>query len=110
MTDSELGSNSSSESIMADLWSVQDGNQDAFLERVKELFERLRRSPGFIEGQILSSVNPTKFLAYSRFESTVATEDVQEDPAIAAAIRALRSIAHQDMSRYTLVESFLPPN
>jgi heme-degrading monooxygenase HmoA len=110
MTDSEQDSNSSSESIMADLWHVPDGSQAIFLHGLNELFEQLRDSPGFIEGQILRSANPTKILAYSRFESAAAAQRVRDGPAIAAAVRKLRAIAHQDLSRYTIVESFLPPD
>lgn len=110
MTDFEQESNSSSGSIMADLWSVPDGNQQAFLDDLNKLFEHLRRCPGFVEAQILRSVNPTKVLAYSRFDSSAAQRRAQDDPVTAAAVRELRAIAHQDLSRYTLAKSFLPPD
>lgn len=109
MTDSEQET-TGPEAIMADLWSVPDGNQEAFLHGLNELFEQLRHFPGFIEGQILRSVNPTKILAYSRFQSAAATQRVTEDPAIVGVIRKLRAIAHQDMSRYVVGASFLPPD
>jgi heme-degrading monooxygenase HmoA len=110
MTDSERELNTPAESIMADLWSVPDGSQQALLDGLNELFEHLRQCPGFVEGQILRGANPTRILAYSRFDSTAAQQRARDDPATAAAARRLRAIAHQDLGRYTPAESFLPPD
>jgi Antibiotic biosynthesis monooxygenase len=107
MTDTDEQPNSS-ESIMADLWSVPDGNQQAVLDGLTELFERMRDCPGFVEAQILRSVNPTKILAYTRFDSPANQQRAQDAVATGTMVQRLRAIAHQDLSRYTLARSFLP--
>ena len=110
MTDSEQEPSPSSESIMADLWSAPDGTQEALLDALNELFEHLRRCPGFIEGQTLRGVNPTKILAYARFDSSAAQQQAQDSPGVDALVRGLREIAHQNLGRYSVAESFLPPD
>jgi heme-degrading monooxygenase HmoA len=110
MTDSEQEASPSSESIMADLWSAPDGTQEALLDSLNELFEHLRRCPGFIEGQTLRGVNPTKILAYARFDSAAAQQQAQDSPGVDALVRGLREIAHQNLGRYTVAETFLPPD
>jgi heme-degrading monooxygenase HmoA len=100
----------SPEAIMVDVWSVPGGNQQAALDALNELFEHFRRLPGFIEGQILRSANPTGILAYARFDSVTAQQRAQDGPATGAIVRRLREIAHQNLSRYTVAKSFQPPN
>ena len=94
---------------MVDVWSVPDGNQQPTLDALDELFEHFRHLPGFVEGQILKSVDPTGLLVYARFESLTAQQRAQDEPTTRAMIRRLRGIAHQSLSRYTIVKSFLPP-
>ena len=95
---------------MADIWTVPDGSQQAFLEALSELFELLRRSPGFIQAQTFRSVNPTKILSYARYESPAAQQEAQNGPGVARMQQRLRDIAHHDLHRYTLAETFLPPD
>jgi heme-degrading monooxygenase HmoA len=110
MPDPKHALDRSAEPIMVDVWTVPDGNQQPTLDALDELFEHFRQLPGFIEGQILRSINPTGILVYARFESLAAQQRAQDEPATRAMIRRLREMAHQSLSRYAVVKSFLPPD
>lgn len=109
MADPDHELNPSAEPIMVDVWSIRDGNQQAAMDALNELCEHFRQFPGFIEGQILRSVDPTGMLVYARFDSLMAQQRAQDDPATGAIVRGLRELARQSLSRYTVAKSFRPP-
>lgn len=109
MPDAQREPDVSAEPIMVDVWSVPDGNQEGVLAALNELFEHFWHLPGFVEGQILISVNPTRILVWARFDSVTAQQRAQDEPATEAILRRLREIAHQSVSRYTVAKSFRAP-
>jgi heme-degrading monooxygenase HmoA len=109
MTDRKPKSGAPLQAIMVDVWSVPDGNQQAVADAVDELFGHLVRLPGFLEGELLMSADPMQMLAYARFDSVAAQQRARDEPATQAIIRRLRGVAHQNLGRYTVAKSFLPP-
>ncbi len=109
MPDRKQKSDASPQAILVDVWSVPDGNQEAVADAISELFEHLLHLAGFIEGELLTSPDPTVMLAYARFDSVAAQQRARDEPATQAVVRRLRGLAHQNLGRYTVAKSFRPP-
>jgi heme-degrading monooxygenase HmoA len=93
-------------SIIVDAWTVTDGSQAAFLEMVEVMFERLRALEGFLEGEILQGVDPTRFLTYVRMRSAHDRDRAMEDHGVKAAVRQIRVVAQPHVNAYTVLRSF----
>jgi hypothetical protein len=96
------------QSIIVDVWSVADGGQDAFMETLVDLFERLRGLDGFIEGQILQGVDPTLFVSYATLRSARDLDEAFMDPDIRAKMRLIGGVARPNPHSYRAVRTFTP--
>jgi heme-degrading monooxygenase HmoA len=93
-------------SIIVDAWRVADGNQEEFVEALVGLFSRLRELDGFIEGEILRGVDPTRFVTYARIRSAGERDAAFVDSQVLGALRAIRKIARPDPGAYTALRRF----
>lgn len=96
------------ESIIVDAWAVVDGNQQEFLDELTEMFNYLSELDGFLEGQILEGVDPTRFVTFTRMRSAQAREAVMLDGQVQATLRRLGGIAHPNLAAYTVFRTFTP--
>lgn len=96
------------ESIVVDAWTVADGSQQEFLHELTRMFERLRELDGFLEGQILEGVDPTRFVTFARMRSAHAREAAMLDGDVQATLRRLGGIAHPNLAAYTVLRTFTP--
>jgi len=96
------------QSIILDLWTVPDGSQEEFMEALVGLFELVRKLDGFLEGQILTGVDSSLFVCYTRMRSAQDRDAALIDPEVEAVRRAIGGIAHPKPHAYTLARTFTP--
>ena len=94
--------------LLVNAWIVEDGVQDEFLERIQELFERLRTHEGYLEGAVLRGTNPTRFISYVRMRSVEDRRRLLDDGEAGAVLRGLEQIARADVHSYSVVHQFDP--
>lgn len=93
-------------SIVVDAWRVADGDQEEFIDALVGLFARLRELDGFIDGEILRGVEPTRFVTYARMRSASERDAAFTDSEMKGALRAIRRIARPDPGAYTAFRRF----
>jgi len=93
-------------SIVVDAWRVADGDQEQFSDALVELFSRLRKLDGFIDGEILRGVDPTRFVSYARMRSISERDAAFIDSEVQRALRTIRGIARPDPGTYTVFRKF----
>src|ERR1700689_5353417 len=95
-------------SIIVDAWRITDGDQEAFIDALVGLFSRLRELDGFIDGEILRGVDPTRFVTYARMRSASERDAAFIDSGTQSALRAITAIARPDPGSYTVLRRFTP--
>jgi heme-degrading monooxygenase HmoA len=93
-------------SIIVDAWRIADGDQEGFIDTLVVLFSRLRELDGFIEGEILRGVDPTRFVTYARMRSASERDAAFTDSEVRGALRTIRGIARPDPGAYTAFRKF----
>jgi heme-degrading monooxygenase HmoA len=93
-------------SIIVDAWRVADGDQEEFIDMLVGLFSRLRELDGFIDGEILRGVDPTRFVTYARMRSASDRDAAFIDSDVQGGLRAIREIARPDPGAYTVLRKF----
>jgi len=93
-------------SIVVDPWVVPDGSQDEFVPALVALMERLRDLDGFIDGQILEGVDPTRFVAWASFASARERDEAFIDSEVDGLLRRLGGIAHPAPQAYSVARRF----
>ncbi len=93
-------------SIIVDAWRVADGDQGEFIDALVGLFSRLRELDGFIDGEILRGVDPTRFVTYARMRSASERDAAFIDSEMQGALRKIRGIARPDPGAYTVFHKF----
>ncbi len=93
-------------SIIVDAWRIADGDQEEFIDALVGLLSRLRELDGFIDGQILRGVDPTRFVTYARIRSASERDAAFLDGEVQAVLRTIRRIARPDPSAYTVFRKF----
>jgi heme-degrading monooxygenase HmoA len=93
-------------SIVVDAWRVADGDQEKFIDALVGLFSRLRELDGFIEGEILRGVDPTRFVTYARMRSAGERDAMFIDSEVQSVMRTIRGIARPDPGAYTVFRNF----
>jgi heme-degrading monooxygenase HmoA len=92
--------------IIVDAWRVLDGDQDPFIDQLLVLFSRLRQLDGFIEGEILRGVDPTRFVTYARLRSAKERDAAFLDSEVQVVMRTIKEIARPDPGSYTPFRKF----
>jgi heme-degrading monooxygenase HmoA len=105
---SDSDSDPADRSIIVDLWSVPDGSQDEFMDALVGVFERLREFDGFLDGQILRGVDPTRFVSYATMRSARERDAVMADPEFRAAALRIGGIARPRPHAYSIARTFTP--
>jgi len=95
-------------SIIVDAWLVPDGDQREFVAAMVGMFERLRGLEGFVQGEILEGVDPTRFVTYARMSSARAREAAMLDPEVQATMRRVGGIARPNPAAYRIAYRFAP--
>jgi|GEM_PF-2781543 len=95
-------------SIVVDVWTVADGDQQEFIDTIVALFERMRAFDGFIAGELLQGANTTHFVSFARMRSAQDRDRVVEDRDIRMALRNLGGIARPHLNYYSVLRSFHP--
>jgi hypothetical protein len=95
-------------SITIDVWVVPDGTQEAFMDVLVSLFERLRTLDGFIDGQILRGLDPTLFVSYATLRSAEDRDAAFLDHEIQVMMRTIGGIARANPHAYTVARTFTP--
>jgi heme-degrading monooxygenase HmoA len=93
-------------SIVVDAWRVADGDQQEFLDALVGLFSRVRELDGFVDGEILRGVDPTRFVTYVRMRSARERDAAFIDNEVRGALRRIRGIARPDPGAYTVFRKF----
>lgn len=93
-------------SIIVDAWRVVDGDQDEFVDRLLALFSRLRALDGFIDGEILRGVDPTRFVTYARMRSARERDAALIDSEVKGMLHAIKAIARPDPGAYEVFRKF----
>jgi heme-degrading monooxygenase HmoA len=93
-------------SIVVDAWRVTDGDQEEFIDALVGLFSHLRKLDGFIDGEILRGVDPTRFVTYARMRSASDRDAAFVDSEMQGALRMIRRIARPDPGAYTVLLKF----
>jgi heme-degrading monooxygenase HmoA len=93
-------------SIVVDAWRVADGDQEEFIDALVGLFSRLRELDGFIDGEILRGVDPTRFVTYARMRSASERDAAFIDSELRGALRMIRRMARPDPGAYTVFRKF----
>jgi heme-degrading monooxygenase HmoA len=93
-------------SIIVDAWRVADGDQEEFVDALVGLFSRLRELDGFIDGEILRGVDPTRFVTYARMRSAGERDAAFIDSEMQGVLRTIRGIARPDPGAYTVLRKF----
>jgi hypothetical protein len=93
-------------SIIVDAWRIADGDQEEFIDALVELFSRLRELDGFIDGEILRGVDPTRFVTYARMRSASERDAAFIDSGLLSVLRTIRGIARPDPGAYTVFRKF----
>jgi heme-degrading monooxygenase HmoA len=93
-------------SIVVDAWRVADGDQEQFVGALVGLFSRLRELEGFVDGEILRGVDPTRFVTYARMRSASERDAAFIDSQIQGALRTIGRIARPDPGAYTVFRKF----
>jgi hypothetical protein len=94
--------------IIVNAWTVSDGCQDEFVEMIVRLLDRIRTLDGFIEGELLQGVNPTRFVSYVRMRSTLDRRRALDDRQIRSLLRAVTAVAGPDLHNYDVLRVFRP--
>jgi heme-degrading monooxygenase HmoA len=94
--------------IVVDAWRVADGDQEKFIDALVGLFSRLRELEGFIDGEILRGVDPTRFVTYARMRSARERDAAFLDSEVQGGLRTIRRIARPDPGAYTVFRKFAP--
>ncbi len=92
--------------IVVDAWRVTDGEQEEFIDALGELFSRLRELDGFIDGEILRGVDPTRFVTYARIRSARERDAAFIDSEVRGVLRRMEGIARPDPGSYTPLRRF----
>jgi heme-degrading monooxygenase HmoA len=93
-------------SIVVDAWRIADGDQEEFIDALVGLFSRLRELDGFIDGEILRGVDPTRLVTYARMRSASERDTAFIDSEVRRALRTIRGIARPDPGAYTVFRRF----
>jgi heme-degrading monooxygenase HmoA len=93
-------------SLIVDAWRVADGDQEEFIDALVRLFSRLREFDGFIDGEILRGVDPTRFVTYARMRSASERDAAFIDSEVQRTLRTIRGIARPDPGAYTVFRKF----
>ena len=92
--------------IIVDAWRVTDGEQGEFIDELVGLFSRLRELDGFIDGEILRGVDPTRFVTYTRIRSARERDAAFIDSEVRRVLRRIEAIARPDPGSYTALRRF----
>jgi heme-degrading monooxygenase HmoA len=92
--------------IVVDAWRVTDGQQEEFTDALEALFSRLRELDGFIEGEILRGVDPTRFVTYTRVRSARERDAAFIDSEVRRVLRRIEGVARPDPGSYTPLRRF----
>ena len=95
--------------IIVDAWRVADGDQEQFADTLVGLLSRLRELDGFIDGEILRGVDPTRFVTFVRMRSARDRDAAFSDSEMRRSLRAIAGIARPDPGSYTLLRKFTAP-
>jgi heme-degrading monooxygenase HmoA len=95
--------------IIVDAWVVPDGDQAEFVETIARLLDHLRGLDGFIEGELLQGVNPTRFVSYVRMRSARDRQHALDSSEVRSLMRAASHVASPDLHSYDVVRLFRPP-
>lgn len=93
-------------SIIVDAWRIADGDQEEFIDALVELFSRLRQLDGFIDGEILRGVDPTRFVTYARMRSASERDAAFSNSEVQGVLRTIRKIARPGPGAYTVFRKF----
>lgn len=97
-----------SNAIVVNAWVVADGYQEEFVQTLVELLEHVRTLDGFIEGELLRGVKPTRFVSYVRMRSVHDHQRVIDDRKVSALLRSAGRVARPDIHSYHVLRSFRP--
>jgi heme-degrading monooxygenase HmoA len=98
-----------SSAIILNSWVVMDGDQEEFVETMVRLLDHVRTLDGFIEGELLQSVNPTRFVSYVRMRSALARQHALNSSEVRTLMRAAAAFGRPDLHSYDVVRVFRPP-
>jgi heme-degrading monooxygenase HmoA len=93
-------------SVIVDAWRVADGDQEEFIEALVGLFSHLRKLDGFIDGEILRGVDPTRFVTYARMRSGSERDAAFTDSEVRGVLRTIKGIARPDPGAYSVLHKF----
>jgi heme-degrading monooxygenase HmoA len=106
--DAPAGATTSS-AIIVNSWVVMDGDQEKFVQMIIRLLDRVRTLDGFIEGELLQGVNPTRFVSYVRMRSARARQNALNSSEVRTLRRAAAAFGRPDLHSYDVVRVFRPP-
>jgi heme-degrading monooxygenase HmoA len=92
--------------IIVDAWRVTDGDQEELIDALVGLFSHLCELDGFIDGEILRGVDPTRFVTYARMRSASERDAAFLDSEVQGVLRTIRGIARPDPGAYTVFRKF----
>jgi heme-degrading monooxygenase HmoA len=98
-----------SSAVIMNSWVVMDGDQEKFVETIIRLLDRVRTLDGFIEGELLQGVNPTRFVSYVRMRSARARQNALNSSEVRTLRRAAAAFGRPDLHSYDVVRAFCPP-
>jgi heme-degrading monooxygenase HmoA len=98
-----------SSAIIVNSWVVIDGDREEFVETIVRLLDRVRTLDGFIEGELLQGVNPTRFVSYVRMRSARARQHALNSSEVRTLMRAAVAFGCPDLHSYDVVRVFRPP-
>jgi heme-degrading monooxygenase HmoA len=98
-----------SSAVIMNSWVVMDGDQEEFVEAIVRLLDRLRTLDGFIEGELLQGVNPTRFVSYVLMRSARARQYALDSSEVRTLTRAAAAFGRPDLHSYDVVRVFRPP-
>jgi len=108
MSDATATRRSERDALLVNAWTVTDGDQDEFVEKLDGLFEQLRTRDGFVEGAVLRSTNPTRFISYVRWRSAQDRQRLFDDELLTRFLDDVGEIARADLHSYDVLRSFGP--
>jgi hypothetical protein len=94
--------------IIVDVWFVSEDSHAEFMQALVGLFERLRALEGFLDGQILEGVEPTRFVSYATMRSARDRDAAFLDSEVRTMMRAIGGIAHPSPHSYRTARTFTP--
>jgi len=94
------------DAVFVNAWVVTDGCQEEFVEAIDGLFKRARQLDGFLEGELLRGVNPTRFVSYARMRSERDRQRLLDDREFSARLQTAGQIARSDLHSYEVLRAY----